>query len=226
MVATLKPGLTLRGRAVDPAGRPVAEARIITRLSISPLDGSWRGHSTLPVRDGTFELHGLDPDAVVPCYFLDAKNELGATLEASGRLALGGPVEVRLQPCGTARARFLDPEGKPVAGRGRGDFSMVVTPGPPRMSQAPADRVLLSADEELMANLDRLHYWNAPGSDADGRITLPSLIPGALYRVVDYSTVNLKDVGVPGPQGFHRQARRDPRPGRHPLHQPEGVTRS
>ena len=31
------------------------------------------------VRDGRFELHGLDPDAEVPAYFLDTEHKLGGT---------------------------------------------------------------------------------------------------------------------------------------------------
>ena len=199
--ATLKPGVTLKGRVIDPDGKPVLEAEIITRLSIWPLSISWRGDFTIPVRDGAFELHGLDPDSTVPCYFLDAKNQLGATLEASAKLA-AAPLTVRLQPCGAAKARFVDPEGQPVKGRGLSNFSIVATPGPSEMSQAPADRDALAADEELMANVDRLHYWHATGSDAEGRVTFPVLIPGALYRLVDDSQRNVQDVGVPVRRDF------------------------
>ena len=47
-----------------------------------------------------------------------------------------------------------------------------------------------------MANVDRKHYWDGPSTDAEGRITLPALIPGALYRIIDFSTVNDQDKGI------------------------------
>ena len=65
------------------------------------------------VRDGRFEIHGLDPDAEVPVYFLDPKRKLGGVVNLSGKSAAGGPVTVRLEPCGAARARLVDPDGKP-----------------------------------------------------------------------------------------------------------------
>ena len=94
------------------------------------------------MRDGHFAVHGLAADAEVPVYFLDAKHKLGATALLSGKSAADGPVTVRLQPCGTARARLVDPAGKPVA-RSRDTYGshmtmMVVTPGrPPRARTRP-----------------------------------------------------------------------------------------
>ena len=68
------------------------------------------------VRNGRFQVHGLDPDIEVPVYFLEPKHELGATAHLSGKSAAGGPVTIRLEPCGTAKARLVDPVGKPIAG--------------------------------------------------------------------------------------------------------------
>ncbi len=53
-----------------------------------------------------------------------------------------------------------------------------------------------SADAALVVNVDRKHYGNLPRTDAEGRITLISLIPGALYRIIDFSTVNDDKKGI------------------------------
>ena len=55
---------------------------------------------------------------------------------------------------------------------------------------------MLAADATYMPNVDRMHYWNGPFTDADGRITLPALIPGAWYRISDRSTMNDRDKGA------------------------------
>ena len=54
---------------------------------------------------------------------------------------------------------------------------------------------MLAADGAYLPNVDRKHYPNELATDADGRVTLPALIPGALYRISDWSTVNVQDKG-------------------------------
>ncbi len=132
------------------------------------------------------------PDAEVPVYFLDARHNLGATAMLSGQSAADGPVTVRLQPCGAARARLVDPAGKPVP-RSRDTYGshmtmMVVTPGPHRSSQDQADQNRLAADQDFVARFDPIHYPKGLVSDAQGQLALPALIPGATYRIYDSTT--------------------------------------
>jgi hypothetical protein len=85
-------------------------------------------------------------------------------------------------------ARFVASNGKPVTKLQPTFFEFVATPGPSRYSKNKQDQGTRSADADFLPNIDRKHYqWNEPRTDADGRITLPDLIPGALYRITDSS---------------------------------------
>ncbi len=64
---------------------------------------------------------------------------------------------------------------------------MVVTPGSP---DTPANEKagLLAADAAPLRGVDPINYEKPIVSDADGRVTLPALIPGATYRLTDFTT--------------------------------------
>jgi RNA polymerase sigma factor (sigma-70 family) len=194
LAASLKPGATIRGRVEGPDGQTVTDATIITTLLIEAINPSWRGDFQIPVRDGRFELHGVDPQGSARIHVLDPEHEWGATLVVSGRQA-GEDLTVRLQPCGKALGRIVGPDGETVA-RHRPYLEFVATPGPSRFTRDEKERAELSADADNIANVDRKHYWNGPTSDAEGRFTLPSLIPGALYRIIDFSRVNDPNTGI------------------------------
>lgn len=108
-------------------------------------------------------------------------------LDLSGKQA--DDVTIRLQPCGRATARFVGPDGKPIAGH-LPVLEFVATPGPSRYDRMKPAEARLVAESDLIANIDRKHYGNGPRTDADGRLTMVSLIPGALYRITDFSTAN------------------------------------
>jgi hypothetical protein len=61
-----------------------------------------------------FELHGLAPDARTRISVLDPEHEWGATVDVSAEQA-GAELTIRLQACGQATARFVGPDGQPIA---------------------------------------------------------------------------------------------------------------
>jgi hypothetical protein len=193
--ATLKPGKTLRGRVVGPEGQTIDDAVILTRNQIDPSDFGWQGWGFSHARDGRFELPGFDPEAATPAYFLDADHEWGAAVDLSGKQA-GEELKIRLQPCGRAKARFVGPTGRPVAGVDiRMYFHLLMTPGA-TLRIIPADADPLPADEGFPIHFDTRHYQGIPVTGADGFVVLPDLIPGAPYRITDWSTRNDLKSGV------------------------------
>ncbi len=88
-----------------------------------------------------------------------------------------------------ARCRLVDPDGKPL-GRypAAGLLLLVATPGP-TFRRNPAKDDPLFANELIVNRLDMVNYPFNFQSDAEGRLALPALIPGASYRVVDRSPV-------------------------------------
>jgi hypothetical protein len=165
------------------------------------------------LRDGTFRIPVLDPEATYRLYFLDPSGQLGAVAELSGKQAGGEPVTVRLQPCGQATARLVDAQGKPLAGH-RALLWLLVPSGP---HPAPTDlkdlrsHNLRTHEAVWAAYLDPARYGDGSGADARGRITFPSLIPGATYRILlgpgkarDFTaepgrTVTLGDLSIDAP---------------------------
>ncbi len=185
----LRPGVTMKGRVEGPDGQRVTDAFIVTALRVEATHPWWRGADRVEVRDGQFELHGLDPKGSSRISILDPDHEWGATIEFSGKQA-GKDLTIRLQPCGKARARFVGPDGQPLA-RQEAILEFVASPGPSQYSRRTKQQQdELTADADFLANVDRKHYWDDPRTDADGRLTMISLIPGALYRILDFSTLN------------------------------------
>ncbi len=109
----------------------------------------------------------------------------------SGRSDAGGPIMIRLESCGTAMAQLVNSAGKPLAGyRDPYFFSMVVTPGPYRLSHERADKDHLAADQDFLTRIDPINYGNGIVSNGQGGMIFPALIPGATYRVYDRITVD------------------------------------
>ena len=183
-------GAAVRGEVVGPDGQPVREAWTFSPVILDPALWPWKGWTGsihAKVRDGRFAVHGLAADGEVPVFFLDPKRKLGGAVKLSVKSAARGSVTVRLEPCGAARARLVDPDGKPVAKPLRDLVNMVLIPGPVASTAVDDKSGLLAADEGYLPQVDPVNYPSDLAPDADGRIALPVLIPGVTYRFIDYT---------------------------------------
>jgi RNA polymerase sigma factor (sigma-70 family) len=188
----IRRGVTLSGQVVGPDDHAVKSALIFSRINLmAPAFGGWRAWDpSAPGRvgDGRFELHGLDPDNEIPGVFLDSVHELGATVRLSGNSTQGGLVTVRLDRCGSAKARLVDRDGKVQAKSASANAMLIITPGALFNQFQFKKPGPLYANEATLDTIDPTHYPGPITSDADGRISLPALIPGATYRIIDQST--------------------------------------
>jgi RNA polymerase sigma factor (sigma-70 family) len=191
----LRHGVTIAGRVIGPDGASVANAIVLARTyrpyrtqsgALSSINGNaardqfmaFNGRAPMiKVRDGRFEIPGCDPESPYTFHFFDREHGLGATVELSGKSVRTGPVTVGLEKCGAATVRYKDAQGKPVVGRARDRLVLVISPG----TDSPGAETNVT-DLALQMILDP---ERAPGlsSDADGRVTFVSLIPGATYRL-------------------------------------------
>ena len=88
----LRPGMTVSGRAVGPDGQPIQDAWMISRVCLPASTSawlSWRAHYHGSVNGGRFEIHGLDPDAAVPVYFLDPHHQARRNSRFHGQVGGG-----------------------------------------------------------------------------------------------------------------------------------------
>ncbi len=182
----LRRGVTVAGRVVSLDGRPVAEAFAFGRGYVPygerpyPMTAGNGDPPRIEVKDGRFEIPGCDPEKPVTFYFLDPKDHLGGTAEISGRLGANGPITVRLRPTASARFLLKRPDGKvPDYQEARSQLAnlrVVITPGPD-WEEINKNIDTIPGDFAYQINLD-FDPDHLPQPGADGRLTLPNLIPG------------------------------------------------
>jgi hypothetical protein len=184
----LRRGVTIEGRVVRPDDKPVDCFELLCRHYWP--NGYKLSYYLVEGRDGRFELPGCDPEKHFRAWLLAPRPGLGATVVLSAKKAAGQPVTVRLERCGSAVARFADQDGKPLV-KHRPFFQIVITPG---VFASPSfehdDKKELEADSlNLPYWVGIFPFWKSDSpyanllTDPDGRITFPTLIPGATYRI-------------------------------------------
>ena len=147
-------GASRRGRLIDPAGKPVVGAMAYG------LSSNWEVKT---LGDAGFEVVGLEPDKPRLLAFAHPKLRLGgATVVEPG----GGPVEVRMDPCGAAVGRLVDTDGLPIA-----DALVTLSPQEPGGQAIPGGIGLWPQGEVFIA-------------DKDGRFRVEGVNPGLSFRLL------------------------------------------
>jgi hypothetical protein len=208
MSFTIRRGVAIRGRLVDADGKPVNDA-VMFCANHRP---AWEKAVTpIAVHDGRWELRGCDPERTYRLLFLACaekfqltmmaeaigangrlllpmllgpNNKLGTSVEVSAKKAGGEPVEVRLQPTGSARLRFLDAKGRPLSALAPPLLELVVTPGP-TFGKALDTGTLAGETVILMAPFGTAVPPALKG-EGGGKFLVEGLIPGATYRLRRY----------------------------------------
>jgi RNA polymerase sigma factor (sigma-70 family) len=160
---TLRKGVTIQGEVVGPEGRAVEDLQVFCRL-----EGQALATHPVKVRGNRFELHGCDPGETLTVMFFDGTHDWGATARLSVKEVVGKPMKVQLAPCGSARTRFLDRSGQPLADWSPGLF-LVLT---------PKQVGLRAGTFQVVSPLRKV----GPHTDGDGYCTFDTLIPGATYE--------------------------------------------
>jgi hypothetical protein len=176
----LRRGLTVHGRVLDPQGEPVRRAILLTpaypRIAFthSAPTTAW----PRPVIDGSFELNGCDPNVLRRVYFLDVEHQWGASVDLDAVQARRQPPTIRLLPCGSAAARFTDQHGRPwVNTRVPVSLYLVFQKGQENRAELYAEHL-----DWWVTAMDRRRYGTLR-TDSEGRLTFPTLIPGAPYMM-------------------------------------------
>jgi RNA polymerase sigma factor (sigma-70 family) len=200
----LRRGVTLKGTLLDPKGRVVEEAQMLSCMTLKPLSATYSPYIArgwpVTVRGGQFSMHGCDPDKSYDVFFLDVKNKLAAATKLSGKGAKGKPVRVRLEPCGSATLQMRDFAERPV--RLEGGVDLMITPGTFRLADSLSgtgrsevfERGGVWADEiDIRFVVGPRGKWGeSVQHDGKGNYTLKYLIPGATYRLAYFTRSGFK----------------------------------
>jgi RNA polymerase sigma factor (sigma-70 family) len=204
----------IKGRLVGPDGKPVVTARLFQgQAPFAELSNGSFGQR-YEVRAGRFDLPLRNLETPLCVAILDSEKKLGARVEFGPKQAGAGPVTVRLQPCVSATARFVDGKGKPLAGYR--PLLWLSLPAKPYSTTKELEGLTGSLhynyDAVWLGYDARKEYGSGPKTDAKGNVTFPLLIRGATYRLTLFDGVekefkveaekpaNLGDIAVKSPE--------------------------
>ena len=138
-------------------------------------------------RDGELVLPGCDPEKGGTVWLFDPEHSLGHDPELHRRRRRRARrLTVTLQPCGAATVRMVDAKGKPLPGKHPRSTSLCLPARswPPSLG-APRTRRTLEGDWHHVVELRPGALTANLKTDAEGRVTIPGLIPAAPHTRSD-----------------------------------------
>jgi beta-lactamase regulating signal transducer with metallopeptidase domain/protocatechuate 3,4-dioxygenase beta subunit len=170
-------GVTVKGQVVRSDGSEPKSVVWVHRGLSGPYSDEFPRDDPEQLLNNRFEIHGVPPAGEAQAVLLDPLAKQGKLLVAKGSDA-EKPLRVELQPCGSLDLQYVDADGKPVAGM-KQIVMIAFTSGASQFDRASRGP---RADETFVANFDRTNCWDLL-SDENGRITIPTLVPGVTYRI-------------------------------------------
>jgi hypothetical protein len=183
----LRRGITIKGQLVGPKGEDIESA--VALYPRSNLNFWYPNAKPLLVRNGHFELPGCEQKKATRVYFLDSAHGWGASMDIDPQKAEKEPPRIVLHPCGSVSVRFVDSQNRPKANYCVSGFNTSTRNPTPLPFMLPL--LVMEGNRDLSAGyfgwdpnyFDTAHYRDLR-TDTDGRVTFPTLIPGAPYKLV------------------------------------------
>jgi len=176
----LQRGVTRSAEVIDAARNPVTSFLAVSS-AYNPNGYEFTEPTTLYGREGRFALQGCRPDNETLVSVYDPKTHCGAT-ESILPNADGSPVQIQLQPCGSATLRLVDADQKPVSNRAIQLQYVLREPGAADEKELAIHA--FDADYGASVWLEPAHNYQ---TDEHGTLKFENLIPGLVYRIVGHA---------------------------------------
>jgi hypothetical protein len=178
---SIERGVTVQGNVVGADGT-IPQQIDIYCLSAAGLrtDATTSINRSWPNFNGHLKIRGIPASGKVLAFLFDRAGHQGKSLQLKGSDA-ERPYNVRLDKCANATLRFLDVHDDPVPGyMPMGSISLLWLPGDVLAGNTSSED-LVAPEITRQSEIDNASRKLV--SDETGRVIIPNLIPGAIYKL-------------------------------------------
>jgi hypothetical protein len=174
-------GVTVQGNVVGAEGTVPQTLKMTYRGDFQKFTDAIHSVSVWPLHNGHLKIRGVPPDGELLVFLLDPVGRQGKVLPVHGSDA-DKPLNVTLEKCGSVTYRFVDPKGKPVPGYAGDTLLNLLFLPEDFMTTSMSNDQVLNRQGSFQRYFDYLNCRDLM-SDENGTLTVPALIPGAIYQL-------------------------------------------